>query len=107
MSRPELASTAQSQKLARRVKERWPSCRVVVGDNDVSHQQEPLFAEAPWLYVPVHGEGELRFRDLLHTFLTDGDLAAIPTLHLRTPAPHRIAAESVVMSETFERPVGL
>ncbi|MFE2407246.1 radical SAM protein [Kitasatospora sp. NPDC059408] len=69
---------AQSLELARQVKERWPDCRVVVGGNDVSYQQEPLFAEAPWLDVLVHGEGELRFRDLLHTFLTDGDLAAVP-----------------------------
>ncbi|MFJ9629544.1 radical SAM protein [Streptomyces sp. NPDC101175] len=69
---------AQSLDLARQVKERWPNCRVVVGGNDVSHQQEPLFAEAPWVDVLVHGEGELRFRDLLHCFLADGDLASIP-----------------------------
>ncbi|MFJ5306822.1 radical SAM protein [Streptomyces sp. NPDC088350] len=69
---------AQSLELARQVKERWPDCRVVVGGNDVSHQQEPLFAEAPWVDVLVHGEGELRFRDLLHCYLADGDLATIP-----------------------------
>jgi radical SAM superfamily enzyme YgiQ (UPF0313 family) len=69
---------AQSLEMARRVKQRWPACRVVIGGNDVSHQQEPLFAEAPWVDVLVHGEGELRFRDLLHCFLADGDLATIP-----------------------------
>ncbi|WP_458247090.1 radical SAM protein [Streptomyces sp. MAI_2237] len=69
---------AQSLELAQRVKERWPNCRIVVGGNDVSHQQEALFAEAPWVDVLVHGEGELRFRDLLHCFLAEGDLATIP-----------------------------
>lgn len=69
---------AQSLELARQVKERWPDCRIVVGGNDVSHQQEALFAEAPWVDVLVHGEGELRFRDLLHCFLAEGDLATIP-----------------------------
>ncbi|MGW3041116.1 radical SAM protein [Kitasatospora sp. NPDC001159] len=69
---------AQSLELARRVKERWPDCRVVLGGNDVSHQQDPLFAEAPWVDVLVHGEGELRFRDLIRCFLAGGDLAAIP-----------------------------
>lgn len=69
---------AQSLEMARQVKLRWPNCRVVIGGNDVSHQQEPLFAEAPWVDVLVHGEGELRFRDLLHCFLSDGDLATIP-----------------------------
>jgi radical SAM superfamily enzyme YgiQ (UPF0313 family) len=69
---------AQSQELARRVKQRWPNCRVVFGGNDVSYQQESLFAEAPWVDVLVHGEGELRFRDLIHCFLDEGDLASIP-----------------------------
>jgi radical SAM superfamily enzyme YgiQ (UPF0313 family) len=69
---------SQSIELARQVKQRWPHCRVVLGGNDVSHQQEPLFAEAPWVDVLVHGEGELRFCELLHCFLADGDLAEIP-----------------------------
>ena len=69
---------AQSLELARQAKRRWPNCRVVIGGNDVSYQQEPLFAEAPWVDVLVHGEGELRFRDLLNRFLADADLAAVP-----------------------------
>lgn len=74
---------AQSLALARQVKQRWPRCRVVVGGNDVSHQQDALFAEAPWVDVLVHGEGELRFRDLLHCFLADGDLATVPGISYR------------------------
>ena len=69
---------AQSLEMARLVKQRWPKCRVVLGGNDVSYQQDPLFTEAPWVDVLVHGEGELRFRELLHCFLADGDLATIP-----------------------------
>jgi len=59
----------QSLELARRVKRRWPHCWVVVGGNDVTHQQDALFTEAPWVDVLVHGEGELRFRQLLHVLL--------------------------------------
>ncbi|HEY2695716.1 MAG TPA: radical SAM protein [Pseudonocardiaceae bacterium] len=69
---------AQSLEMARQVKQRWPDCRVVIGGNDVSYQQKALFAEAPWVDVLVHGEGELRFRELLHGFLADGDLTTIP-----------------------------
>ncbi|MEU0936882.1 radical SAM protein [Embleya sp. NPDC005971] len=60
-------------ELARQVKERWPRCRIVVGGNDVTHQQRELFAQAPWVDVLVHGEGELRFRDLLRAFLAHPD----------------------------------
>ncbi|GAA1941169.1 radical SAM protein [Kitasatospora viridis] len=74
---------AQSLELARQVKERWPNCHVLVGGNDVSYQQDAVFSEAPWVDVLVHGEGELRFRDLLHAYLNDADptagaLAEIP-----------------------------
>jgi radical SAM superfamily enzyme YgiQ (UPF0313 family) len=68
-----------SLELARQVKLRWPACRVVVGGNDVSYQQDALFAEAPWVDVLVHGEGELRFRDLLRRFLAGADdLSDVP-----------------------------
>ena len=69
---------AISLEFSRRVKQRWPKCRIVVGGTEVSHQQGPLFAEAPWVDVLVSGEGELRFRDLMRCFLADGDLATIP-----------------------------
>ncbi|MDI3419570.1 B12-binding domain-containing radical SAM protein [Streptomyces luteolus] len=69
---------AQSLELARRIRRRWPACRIVVGGNDVSHQQDALFAEAPWVDVLVHGEGELRFVELLRSFLHDDEgLASI------------------------------
>ena len=32
-----------------------------------------MFAEAPWVDVLVHGEGELRFVELLRSFLHDGE----------------------------------
>ncbi|MDI5973534.1 radical SAM protein [Streptomyces sp. SL13] len=75
-------------ELARRIKERWPRCRIVIGGNDVTHQQG-VFAEAPWVDVLVHGEGELRFRDLLGIFLrhegsADGELAALPGISFRS-----------------------
>src|SRR5205814_633702 len=55
---------AQSLELARRVKQRWPRCVVVLGGNDVTNDADALFAEAPHVDVLVHGEGELRFREL-------------------------------------------
>jgi hypothetical protein len=69
---------AQSLELARRVKEQWPDCRIVAGGNDVSYQQDTLFSEAPWVDVLVHGEGELRFVDLVKSLLHEGEgLASI------------------------------
>lgn len=90
-------------ELARRVKERWPRCRIVIGGNDVTHQQV-VFTQAPWVDVLVHGEGELRFRDLLRVFLrheepaaADAELAALPGIS------HRSARGEVVTTPEAPR----
>lgn len=102
-----------SLKLARLVKERWPACQIVIGGNDVTNQQATVFAEAPWVDVLVHGEGELRFADLLRRFLhaSPGEdhetvLAGIAGISYRsgqgelitTPAAERIADLHLVPS---------
>lgn len=87
-------------ELARRVKERWPRCRIVIGGNDVTHQQQTVFAEAPWVDVLVHGEGEMRFRDLLRVFLRhaepagdEEELAALPGISYRSAAGEVVTTE--------------
>jgi radical SAM superfamily enzyme YgiQ (UPF0313 family) len=79
-----------SMELARRIKERWPDCRIVLGGNDVTHQQKAVFTEAPWVDVLVHGEGEVRFSDLLRVFLrqeewaaAEGELSEVPGISFR------------------------
>ncbi|MDH6108766.1 tRNA A37 methylthiotransferase MiaB [Kitasatospora sp. MAP12-15] len=64
---------AKSVELARRVKQAWPGCHIVMGGNDVSYQQDALFAEAPWTDVLVHGDGEFRFVELLRSLLRGRD----------------------------------
>lgn len=74
----------QAVELARRVKERFPRCLIVFGGNDVTNQQHALFEQAPWTDVLVHGEGELRFREVLHAaLLDDGELADIGGISYR------------------------
>lgn len=64
-----------SLDMARRVKERWPSCHVIIGGNDVTNQQDAVFGEAPWVDLLVHGEGELRFPELLRRVMNAGPAA--------------------------------
>ncbi|WP_051950788.1 B12-binding domain-containing radical SAM protein [Actinacidiphila yeochonensis] len=54
-----------SMRFAEAVKRKWPQCTVVLGGNDVTHQQEAVFAESAAVDYLVHGEGEFTFRDLL------------------------------------------
>jgi Radical SAM superfamily len=107
---------AASLELARRAKLRWPSCWVILGGNDVSYQQDALFAAAPWVDVLVHGEGELRFRDLLCCLLSGAsDLSAIPgitywagadgTPRLTTTAPPPRIADLASVASPILSPV--
>jgi radical SAM superfamily enzyme YgiQ (UPF0313 family) len=103
-----------SLELARRVKERWPACKIVLGGNDVTNQQDAVFAEAPWVDVLVHGEGEVSFAELLRRFLRtapDGDRGALADIRgisyqaepgnvVTTPA-----AERIVDLETVPSPI--
>ncbi|MFJ2956246.1 radical SAM protein [Streptomyces sp. NPDC087270] len=103
---------ASSTELARRVKERWPNCRIVLGGNDVTHQQDAVFAEAPWVDVLVHGEGEIRFRDLLRVFLhqeeratAEKELAEVPGISfLRTDGEVETTAEAPRIADFDELP---
>ena len=109
-----------SMELARRVKERWPACKIVIGGNDVTNQQDKVFAEAPWVDVLVHGEGEVRFAELLRRFVHAGeqdtladtlaDIAGISYLSgdggiVTTPTPERIGdlntLPSPILSSVF------
>lgn len=109
-----------SMELARRVKERWPACKIVIGGNDVTNQQDTVFAEAPWVDVLVHGEGEVTFPELLRRFLgapADGDWASAlagvrgisyqagPGKIITAPAVERIAdletVPSPILSSVF------
>lgn len=60
-----------SLRLARAVKERWPSCRVVFGGPHVSSEPSGFFEAYPFVDACVHGEGEQPLRDLLRELLAD------------------------------------
>jgi radical SAM superfamily enzyme YgiQ (UPF0313 family) len=93
---------AASLELARRIKDRWPACRIVIGGNDVTNQQDAVFAEAPWVDVLVHGEGELRFRELLRRFLHTGPDAR-PDVHDIAGISYRAASGEVMTTPPADR----
>jgi radical SAM superfamily enzyme YgiQ (UPF0313 family) len=93
---------ASSLELARRIKDRWPACQIVIGGNDVTNQQDAVFAEAPWVDVLVHGEGELRFRELLRRFLNTGPDAG-PDVRDIAGISYRSASGEVMTTPPAER----
>lgn len=52
-------------ELAKRVKERWPKCLVVLGGPQVPNLEGGFFQEHPYVNVIVRGEGEQPFAEVL------------------------------------------
>ena len=63
----------QTMAAAARIKAVRPHAVVVVGGNDVTRQQDAVFAESPAVDLLVHGEGELRFVELCRNILAGRD----------------------------------
>ena len=102
---------AMSLRAAQAVKRRWPACRVVIGGNDVTNQADAVFAEAPWVDVLVHGEGELRFPAILEALTGSDRLGEVPGISYRSPGGasaeimHTAAAARVTELETIPSPL--
>lgn len=73
-----------NQELAKKVKERWPHCIVVVGGPQVPKNDRNFFEKYPMFDVAVHGEGEHAFKEIL---LRDNDYDNIPNVQTPTHFP--------------------
>ena len=61
----------QQSAIAKKVKEKFPRCKVVFGGSHVPDASITFFTEHPYVDVLVHGEGEIPFYNLLLAFLDD------------------------------------
>lgn len=66
-----------SLEIARRVKQRFPECTVILGGPDIPNGVETYLRDHPFVDFVVHGEGEEAFAAILERRLTDGDDRAI------------------------------
>src|SRR4051794_3422848 len=100
----------QTMAAAARIKAARPGAVIVVGGNDVTNQQDAVFAEAPAVDVLVHGEGELRFVELCRNVVhgrdpIEGVLGVSAIRHgtvITTPAAERITDLETIPSPLLE-----
>lgn len=52
-------------EVARRIKEKYPSCLIVFGGPQVPDRMDGFFEKYPFIDIAVHGEGELTFTQIL------------------------------------------
>jgi radical SAM superfamily enzyme YgiQ (UPF0313 family) len=89
-----------SRRMARAIKERFPSALIIFGGNDVTNQGEGLLRESNFVDVVCNGEGERVFKNFLTQVLSgEPDLGEVRGLTFRgrdgsvltTPGEDRIS----------------
>ncbi len=71
----------QQLAIAKKVKEKFPHCKVVFGGPHVPDASHAFLSSHPYVDVLVHGEGEIPFYKLLLAFLDENpDLSKIPNI---------------------------
>ena len=85
-----------NKKLARRLKEKYPSCITVFGGHNVRNDSAKQLEEYPFIDFLIHGEGEIAFCDILEHLATDGDFSDIPNIsYRRNGAPVKNRSEKI------------
>jgi radical SAM superfamily enzyme YgiQ (UPF0313 family) len=74
-----------SLAVARKIKEKHPSCLIVFGGPQTPFGAKDFFIQHPFIDVTVRGEGEQAFADILTRFLESRDFSDIPGLSFRDP----------------------
>lgn len=69
-----------SVEVAKRIKEKFPSCTIVFGGPQVPDRMEGFFDKYPFIDITIHGEGELTFSEFLKEHLNDKGYSQIKGL---------------------------
>jgi putative methyltransferase len=71
----------QQLQIAKKVKAKYPDCKVICGGPHVPDSSDSYFSNHPYIDVLVHGEGERPLKNLLLEFIKDvPDLGRIPNI---------------------------
>lgn len=71
-----------NKALARKVKERFPDCRILFGGPQIPESDAPL-EENPFVDFLIHNEGEIPFHALLQALASGSDLRSINNISFR------------------------
>ncbi|MBQ7595033.1 MAG: radical SAM protein [Clostridia bacterium] len=75
-------SMEYNKALAKRVKEKYPQCLVLMGGHNISPGAQEL-EKYPYVDILIHGEGEVPFKELLLAFKNNDPLGDIANISFR------------------------
>ncbi len=66
-----------TMEIAKRVKEKWPDCKVIAGGPSVPVTDNDFFDKHPYVDIVVYREGEIVFKDLLIALIENAPLDTV------------------------------
>ena len=77
-------NTMYNEELARRVKERYPDCKIIIGGPNTPNRSEGYFETRPYVDYLTHQEGEGSFTGLLQYFVGEHELMDIAGISINS-----------------------
>lgn len=93
-----------NKALAKKVKERFPDCRILFGGPQIPESTQPL-EENPFVDFLIHNEGEIPFRALLQTLAAGTDLHRVSNISFRDGGECVTTAFTVECTFDFPSPI--
>lgn len=97
-----------NKMLAKRIKEKFPSCYIVFGGHHISPQSVKASLacdEMSYVDIFIYDEGEIAFKEVLEALAVNGDLQSIPNISYKpTVGGHVFTERKMVMETNFPSP---
>ena len=97
-------NTNYNEEFAKKVKARWPECKIIVGGANTPDSNTMYFEDHPYVDYLIHQEGEISFSGLLKSFIGQQDETQIPGISINRNRKRITTGPSVRVSDLTNVP---
>ena len=97
-------NTNYNEEFARKVKARWPECKIVIGGANVPDTDIMYFENKPYIDYLIHQEGEISFSGLLKSFIGEQDETQVPGISINQNGKRITTGSSVRVNDLTDVP---
>ena len=97
-------NTNYNEEFAKKVKARWPECKIIVGGANAPDSDIMYFEDKPYIDYLIHQEGEISFSGLLKSFIGEQDETQVPGISINQNGKRITTGPSVRVSDLTDVP---
>ena len=97
-------NTNYNEEFAKKVKARWPECKIIVGGANAPDSDFTYFNDKPYIDYLIHQEGEISFLGLLKSFIGEQDEEKVPGISINRNGERITTGKSVRVNDLTNVP---